>query len=111
MKKKSLLFIVLSIFLFFSCEKDEINTLTDGEKIAIELKQVASKENITLATTYVITYSDGNPWLLKDKEKQSFSFENQFIWVGGTAYNLSKLTKFYYVKDSQPYYFELYFQP
>ena len=99
--KKSLLIIMLSVFLFLSCKKEEIVTITDGEKVGMELKQLAKDKNITKAS---ISVNGSDKFFDK-----GFTISGHFIIIENTYYNLEQLQVFTVVNLSGDNIFELYF--
>ncbi|MEA5139750.1 hypothetical protein [Arcicella rigui] len=86
LKTRLLLFIFFASFFFSACQKDDV--LSDGEKVANELKSKYVGYNFN-----VVAYSNRNTSATSDTQ---LNINGIFITVGNTTYNLDKLISYRY---------------
>ncbi len=86
------LFVLLSLVLVMSCDKEEV-VLTQAELISKELQAVIVDEDIDRVMNFPVGQSWGNTWVFGDYGKD-YKFEGEFVYIEGETYYLNSLIKY-----------------
>ena len=106
MKKTFALLLILSSFI--SCS-NQFEYRTDGQVIGEDILTNVNREGVKKATSYLLHYTDGIASYSPDKVHENFIVTDQIIQVGGSYYNLDKLTKYEIRTEVDGKYLILYF--
>ena len=100
LKTRLLLFIFLASFFFSACQKDDV--LSDGEKVANELKSKYVGNVFS-----IVAYSNRNTTVTFDSK---LNINGIFLTVGNITYNLDKMISYRYNNSNGPATLELFFE-
>lgn len=103
--KTLLLFVVMTLPVLQSCQKDDY--LTSAEQKGVELQKVCASKNVSTANALTFVYSD-NTWY--SEAIGNFEIKGSYITMGTHYYSLDSLFKYDFLTTQNGVVLLLYFR-